>query len=279
MRHEHDIAPDAPRLNPGDGERARLLGAARAGGMLVTHKCYRSDFAQGWHEHPNATVELVLAGSGVGTYGGIRLESVAGAVEFFRAGVRHRFAAGRAGIRTLHVAFPASLDAAAQPDVVVEALEATVAQPLALAILHELAEPELDLSRGLSIESLAQELLAQVRLAARGDRRRPAWMSAAVEAVRAAPVGAASLGAIASEVGIERAHLARTFRRFTGVSVGEYHRRARLAAAARKLAGTDAPISRVAFEHGFADQAHFTRRFRRHFGLTPRAYRERLRST
>jgi AraC family transcriptional regulator len=199
-------------------------------------------------------------------------------VEFFRAGVRHRFAAGREGIRTLHVAFPASLDSGVRPDVIVEALETTLAQPMALAILRELAEPEMDVSRGLSIESLAIELLGQVHSAACEDRRRPGWMGAAVELVRGSSAGAASLSAVAAEAGVERTHLARTFRRFTGVSVGEYHRRVRLAAAARKLAGTVAPISRIAFEHGFADQAHFTRHFRRHFGLTPAAYRVRLRS-
>lgn len=33
------------------------------------------------------------------------------------------------------------------------------------------------------------------------------------------------------------------------------------------------PLSRIAYEAGFADQAHFTRAFKSAFGLTPERYR------
>ena len=53
-----------------------------------------------------------------------------------------------------------------------------------------------------------------------------------------------------------------------------YLRKLRLRMASRSLVFTNRSIVDVALTCGFADQSHFTREFRRHFGRTPRAYRE-----
>jgi AraC-like DNA-binding protein len=47
----------------------------------------------------------------------------------------------------------------------------------------------------------------------------------------------------------------------------------RLDAAMRALEGSSAPVAEIAQACGFGDQSAFTRRFRRHVGLTPTAYR------
>jgi transcriptional regulator GlxA family with amidase domain len=52
------------------------------------------------------------------------------------------------------------------------------------------------------------------------------------------------------------------------MSPAEYLRAVRVLRA-RQLLLDGAPIARVAAEGGFADQAHFTRCFRRAFGYTP----------
>jgi transcriptional regulator GlxA family with amidase domain len=72
---------------------------------------------------------------------------------------------------------------------------------------------------------------------------------------------------------VHPAHLTRVFRRYHGTSPGQYLRRLRLEwAADRLLTGPD-PVSRVALQAGFADQAHFTRAFTRRWGLPPGRYR------
>jgi AraC-like DNA-binding protein len=54
----------------------------------------------------------------------------------------------------------------------------------------------------------------------------------------------------------------------------EYLRRLRMSMASRALVYTSHRLADVALRCGFGDQSHFTREFRRHFGRTPRAYRE-----
>jgi AraC-like DNA-binding protein len=53
-----------------------------------------------------------------------------------------------------------------------------------------------------------------------------------------------------------------------------YLRKLRMRMAGHALVYTNGSLSHVAASCGFADQSHFTREFRRHFGRTPRQYRE-----
>jgi AraC-like DNA-binding protein len=58
-----------------------------------------------------------------------------------------------------------------------------------------------------------------------------------------------------------------------GLSAGQYLTRARIELACNRLRQTGDPISVVAQECGYADQAAFTRQFHKSVGLTPKAYR------
>ena len=61
------------------------------------------------------------------------------------------------------------------------------------------------------------------------------------------------------------------------MSVATYARALRLEWATSAVASTDDTLTRIALDAGFADQSHFTRSFKRHHGVTPGRYRERLR--
>ena len=78
---------------------------------------------------------------------------------------------------------------------------------------------------------------------------------------------------VATEVGVHPSHLARAFRATYGDSLGGYARGLRLDWAAERLVRTDEPLVVLAADAGFVDQSHFTRAFKRRFGLTPARYR------
>ena len=59
----------------------------------------------------------------------------------------------------------------------------------------------------------------------------------------------------------------------------KYLRKLRLRIASRALIYAQESLSGIALSCGFADQSHFTREFRRHFGRTPREYRQHYRSS
>ncbi len=83
-----------------------------------------------------------------------------------------------------------------------------------------------------------------------------------------------SLEALAQQIGFSPYHFARLFRQTTGESPHQFVLRQRIEKARHLLTTTDMPLAHIALESGFANQSHFTRIFKRHLGLTPRAYRQ-----
>ena len=70
---------------------------------------------------------------------------------------------------------------------------------------------------------------------------------------------------------LNRAYLIRTFRRAVGLPPYTYLLQIRIERA-KQLLAQGMPIAQVAYEVGFADQSHLTRRFKRITGITPRQY-------
>ncbi len=83
---------------------------------------------------------------------------------------------------------------------------------------------------------------------------------------------------LARQARVHPVHLSRTFRKHFGVTLTDYLRQGRLAAAMVRLSTTDAPIAAVARESGFADASHFAREFRRSVGDSPAGYRAGIRA-
>jgi len=76
---------------------------------------------------------------------------------------------------------------------------------------------------------------------------------------------------LAREAGLSPAHFARAFKETIGRAPHSYLLTLRLDHARRMLDSCDMTLSEVAQRAGFADQAHFTRLFKREFGVTPGA--------
>jgi AraC family transcriptional regulator len=80
-----------------------------------------------------------------------------------------------------------------------------------------------------------------------------------------------SVDELAREVELSPSHFARAFKQATGRPPHQHILTLRLERARRLLEQPGASVSDVALRMGFADQAHFTRLFKRQFGVTPGA--------
>jgi AraC family transcriptional regulator len=80
-----------------------------------------------------------------------------------------------------------------------------------------------------------------------------------------------TLDDLAREARLSPAHFARAFKESVGRAPHQHLMGLRLDRARRMLETPDAGLSDVALRTGFADQAHFTRFFKRQFGVTPGA--------
>ena len=81
---------------------------------------------------------------------------------------------------------------------------------------------------------------------------------------------------MASLAGLSTTHFNTRFRAVLRMSPTEYVLSRRIQDAQKLLAETDRSIAEIGMDVGFFDQSHFTKRFRKVTGLTPRAYRRRF---
>ena len=79
------------------------------------------------------------------------------------------------------------------------------------------------------------------------------------------------LAELATEMGLTKFHLIRSFKRKYGITPHAYQMQLRVARA-RKLLATGMPATDVAHASGFYDQSHLTRWFKRVVGMTPGSY-------
>ncbi len=132
----------------------------------------------------------------------------------------------------------------------------------------------------LTIESLLFELCGSAaEHGARVDIAVPAWLAAVESEVEESPDRRFDLRALAAAAGVHPTHLARTFRRFHGRSLGDYVTGLRIQRACRALGATDEKLAAIATDAGFTDQAHFTRTFHDIVGTTPARYRRAHRAS
>src|SRR5262245_46009626 len=73
-------------------------------------------------------------------------------------------------------------------------------------------------------------------------------------------------------------HLARVFRRETGLAIHQYRNRLRLRAALERLVDQETDLTALALDLGFASHSHLSDAFRRAFGVAPSECRRRASS-
>lgn len=80
---------------------------------------------------------------------------------------------------------------------------------------------------------------------------------------------------IARDLYVSPYHLCRLFKEETGLSIHRYLNQLRLRQAAKELVQGETNLASLAVELGFCCQSHFTRNFRKEFGVPPGKARRR----
>lgn len=249
-----------------------------SGGLRVTEAWFPPRELLHPHVHDRAVFAVMLEGSFELRFGGRAWASPPGSVFVEPAEERHANQLEDAGAHVLVIQpDPTRQDTLRPLAPLLERIQHFPDPGIAAngwRIARELRTP--DSVSQLAVEALALEMLiTAARLRELG--RRPTCLRRAIELVHDRFLEKLSLEMVAATAGVHPAHLARTFRTQTGLPLGAYIRRLRLEWAARRLATSDDALATVALAAGFADQSHFTRAFRRRYGVTPGRYRSALR--
>ncbi|MBW4534107.1 MAG: AraC family transcriptional regulator [Pleurocapsa minor HA4230-MV1] len=82
-----------------------------------------------------------------------------------------------------------------------------------------------------------------------------------------------TLADMAQVTSLSISHLTKLFRQTQGISLYQYVIHCRIARAKQLLKHQQLTIAEIATQVGFADQSHLTHHFKRHVGVTPKAFR------
>jgi AraC family transcriptional regulator len=85
--------------------------------------------------------------------------------------------------------------------------------------------------------------------------------------------GGTRITELAANVRLSQSHFYRAFKEFFGCSPKRFILERRIERALELMLATDSSLCDIAQACGFADQAHFSRMFRRFVGITPNAWR------
>ena len=247
---------------------------AAAGAFRLRHGVYLPQCRAGLHRHDEARIVLPTTGGFETRQGRHWLSPRAGEAVYRPRGDEHvdRYAAT---IECLGLLLPEDGTLPA-PRVAFVARGGALAG-VATALVDEMAARDAAaplVREGLAL--LAATIVLQQRVLV--ERGAPRWLDIVLERLRDADAQAPTLASLAASVDRDPAHVAATFKRVYGHSVGTAMRRLRLERARTALVqepGCD--LSALAQRCGFADQSHFTRQFRQLFGVTPGGYRRRQR--
>ena len=246
-------------------------------GLRLHVDSYAAARQQAPHDHDELHFSMVLAGRVGETVGGSSEVGETLSVVSKDAGVRHANRYGPSGARFVRL----SLRAGSIGELVDRGAPAwhwshdpAVAAPY-LRLLRPFEQ------RALSIPATDPDLLDLLaaftaRPVAHSSGAPPAWLVQVMDEIRSSWQPQIQVADVARRAGVHPVYLARCVRRWYGTGVAEELRRLRVRAAAAALAETERTVSDLAHDHGFSDEAHLCRTFRRATGLPPGAFRSLL---
>lgn len=253
--------------------------AHQVGGVRFSENEYQANERIPWHAHGEAFITIAARGGFLETSTGNRSAvCLTGTAVWHPDGDSHRDEFGKSGGLCFGIEFDNRWvnrfrEGASAPG------SWTVARSDTSWWLCRQISRELTSADSLSIlalEGLICALVAELARSPAVASARPPWLDRAVERLKSEfrdPPGVSELAAAAS---VHRSHFARIFHSHEGCTVAEYVRRERINFACTLLRSrAELGISDIALTAGFADQAHFSRAFRRVTARTPGEFRRR----
>jgi AraC family transcriptional regulator len=253
----------------------------RFGDLILSELTYTERSAFPKHSHENAYMIFVLHGTQMEDFRGGRHRYERGVLALHPAEETHRHEIGTEGLSCLNVEFgtdwlaanphalrglqkPAHLDTNRFPTMAL----------MAGAIYTEFHD--LDDVSLLAIEGCLLSLLAEItRSNLLSATAKPDWLMKARDTLHDCYSKPLSLKTLGTLLGVHPVHLAREFHKHYRCTVAEYIRRLRIHSACEAIRRSEASFSQIALNSGFADQAHFTRTFKKVIGMTPGQFRVR----
>ncbi len=246
-------------------------------GLFITRSSYTEAFSSGWHQHENAYLALVLKGGSIERRQHAAIECTPGMLLLYPSHEIHRNLHYQNNSKNLNVEFTASwlkkfgLDENGFGD------HFRLHNPtLTCGLLRAMREMEApDSQTAINLESALLAALTPLKYTY-ATANKPVWINQLHALLHDATNTNHSLHDLALLVDVHPVTISRQFPKHTGVNIGDYIRMIKIERSLSLLSRKSIPMEEIAAKSGFTDNAHFTRIFKKHTGITPSCYRALL---
>jgi AraC family transcriptional regulator len=245
-------------------------------GLRLAERTYAPHFRTPTHSHPEAYFCLILDGTSTQRYGSRSRVREPLTTAFYPPNELQSESFGGSGGRIFNVEIDSRwLRHFREYSVIRE--ESNDYRGGAVAWLmsrlyHEFRR--MDHTSALMIEGLTLEIIAEAsRQFAAPKNCTSRWLEQARDILHEQFADNITLGGLADLVGVHPVYLATSFRKKYHCTVGEYRQRLRVEFACLELSKAHSSLVQIALAAGFANQAHFSKTFKRFTGTTPAKYR------
>ena len=250
-------------------------------GLRLAERTYPADFESPSHSHPEAYFCLILDGTSRQRYGSKSRIREPLTTTFYPPHELQSESFGCAGGRIFNVEIDARWlrhfrEYSVIGDESNDSRGGSVAW-LMSKLYHEFRR--IDHASALVIEGLTLEIIAEAsrQFAAPGNRT-ARWLEQAKDILHGHFAETMTLACIAKKVGVHPVYLASSFRKKYHCTIGDYRQRLRIEFACSELYKSHSSLAQIALAAGFANQAHFSKTFKRFTGTTPARYRQTYRA-
>jgi AraC family transcriptional regulator len=255
----------------------RTLRRKEIGSFVFVHHDYPTQAARATHSHPWLHLTLVCRGLYSRKLGRQSFDYKTGSLTFLPTNESHTDCYA-AGSKCLHVVIPSNVERALTSAFgtqgIVRGISPDLSACASIALQREFRHTDND--SPMVVEALLLDLMSRhVDILRDRSVARPKWLSTLLDYLDDTFEQEWTLTNMAAEVGVHPVYLCRSFSEHFNCTLGEYIRKLRVLRGRQLLAIDDGTLAEIALQSGFADQSHFTRVFKKHFGLTPSDCRRR----
>jgi AraC family transcriptional regulator len=262
--------------NPVQYEKGTYVGRKikeRTFGHIITSEtAFVPDMSSTWHYHANPHFSHILAGGSKEIRKGGSDIQYAGKGLYYYPGIAHQNIDYRPGTRIFNVELePDFFETFGIPVPSASLMFDNDNHLNTKGLIRIMKEHYLDdVDAGIAVDQLCINL---VNPAKKEDKFCPEWTKKIETVMNDHWNQPLSLSMLAGQLGLHPVTISRYFPRYFGCSAGEYLRRIKVERALALIRLNRSPLTDIAYECGFTDQAHFTKTFRHVTGLLPKQYR------
>jgi AraC family transcriptional regulator len=251
-----------------------VLDRKKIGSFVLVDHHYPKLAERASHSHPWLHVTMVRQGHYCRKLGRRTNNYQAGSLAFLQTNDSHTDSYAP-GSKCLHAVIPSEVELRLTRDFSIQGrgqIPASLSARFSIALQREFRHTDSD--SPLIVEALLFDLVSRhLDIVRDRSSARPRWLGLLLDYLDDTFEQEWSLRNMAAEMGVHPVYLCRIFSEHFDCTLGEYIRKQRVLRAWQLLAIGDAPVAEIAFGSGFADQSHFTRAFKKQFGITPGEWR------